>query len=60
MASVRAKPKMTYRIGRRSASQFSIGPNVPLVEPSAILEHVDYRDDWVRIVPQWNQNSETC
>ena len=43
-----------------SARQFSIGPNVPLVEPSAILAHIDYRDDWVRIVLQWNQNSETC
>lgn len=43
-----------------SARQFIIGPNIPLVEPSAILAHVNYRDDWIRITPTWTQTSETC
>ena len=43
-----------------SARQFTIGPNIPVVEPSAILAHVKYRDDWIRITPTWTQTSETC
>ena len=32
-----------------SARRFSIGPNVALVDPDAILAHVRYRDDWIQI-----------
>jgi hypothetical protein len=32
-----------------SARQFSIGPNVPQVEPEDILNHIQFQESWVRI-----------
>ena len=32
-----------------SSRHFSIGPNVPLVDPTAILSHVNFQETWIRI-----------
>ena len=33
----------------KSARRFSIGPNVPIVDPDAVLAYVEFRDSWITI-----------
>ena len=52
MASVRAKPKMTYRIGRRSASQPAITVNMMVANEASVTVAATFAS----VRPRWMTN----